>query len=70
MLIYYMLMFVLYFIIYLMLVIMGIGHDLVDVHLCSYKDRLLSCLCHPFGSVAFPFISSRMALSLLANSFL
>jgi hypothetical protein len=62
MLIYYMLMFVLYFIIYLMLVIMRIGHDLVHVHLCSYKDRLLSCLRRPFDSVIF-FISSRMASS-------
>jgi hypothetical protein len=70
MLIYYMLMFVLYFIIYLMLVIMGIGHGLVHVHLYPDKDRLLSCLRHPFGSATFPFINSRMALSLLADSFL
>jgi hypothetical protein len=67
MLIYYMFMLVLYFI---HLFIMGIGHGLVRAHLCSNKDRLLSCLRHPFGSVTFPFISSRMALSLLADSFL
>jgi hypothetical protein len=45
-----------------MLVTMVIGHDLVHVHLCSYKDRLLLCLRHPFGSIAFPFISPRMVL--------
>jgi hypothetical protein len=59
----------LYLFIYLTLVIMGIGHDLVRVQLCSNKDRSLSCLRHPFGSVAFPFISSRMAFSLLTGSF-
>jgi hypothetical protein len=53
--------------IYLTLVIMGIGHDLVRVHLCSNKDRLLSCLRHPFSSVTFPFISSRMTFSLLTG---
>jgi hypothetical protein len=55
--------------IYLMLVIMGIGHGLVHVHLCLNEDRLLSCLRHLFGSIAFPFISSRMALRFLADSF-
>jgi hypothetical protein len=67
MLVYYMLMLVLYFI---HLFIMGIGHGLVRVHLCSNKDRSLSRLRHPFGNVTFPFISSRMALNLLADSFL
>jgi hypothetical protein len=38
-----------------MLVIMGIGHDLMHVHLCPNKDRLPSCLRHPFGSIAFFF---------------
>jgi hypothetical protein len=39
---------------------MGIGHGLVHMHLYSYEDRLPLCLRHPFGSVAFPFISPRM----------
>jgi hypothetical protein len=40
----------------------GKQHDvgLVHVYLCSNKDRSLSCLRHPFGSVIFSFTSSRM----------
>jgi hypothetical protein len=56
--------------IYLMLIIMGIGHGFVHVHLYSNKDRLLSRLRQPFGNVTFLFISSRMAFSLLTDSFL
>jgi hypothetical protein len=43
-----------------MLIIMGIGHGFVHVHLCSNKDRSPSCLRHPFGFVTFLVASSRM----------
>jgi hypothetical protein len=67
MLVYYMLMFVLYFI---HLFIMGIGHGLAHVHLCSDKDRSLSCLRHPFGNVIFSFCKFPIGFSSLAYSFL
>jgi hypothetical protein len=44
-----------------MLIIMGIGHDLVYVHIYLNKDRSSSCLRHAFGYVTFPFIRSRLA---------
>jgi hypothetical protein len=53
-----------------MLVIMGIGHGLVHVHICSNKDRSLSCLRHPFGNVTFSFCKFPIGFSLLAYSFL
>jgi hypothetical protein len=53
-----------------MLIIVGIGHVFfVHAYLYLNKDRLLSCLRHPFASVTFPFISSRMVFSSLADSF-
>jgi hypothetical protein len=54
---------------YLMLIIMGIGHGLVHVHLCSNKDRSPSCLRRPFGYVPFSFLKLPNGFSLLADSF-
>jgi hypothetical protein len=42
---------------------MGIGHGFVRMHPCSNKDRSLSCLRRPFGSITFPPLRvSRMAV--------
>jgi hypothetical protein len=56
--------------IYLMLIITGIDHDLVHVHLCPNKDRSPSCLRHPFGYVIFSFLKLPNGFSLLEDSFL
>jgi hypothetical protein len=52
---------------YLMLIIMGIGHGPVHVHLCSNRDRSLSCLRHPFGNVTLFFYKSPNGFNLLAD---
>jgi hypothetical protein len=64
-----MFMLALYFI-YLTLITMGIGRDLMHVHLCPNKGRSSSCLRHPFGYVTFSFFKLPNGFSLLADSFL